>query len=196
MEPKPTRELALQAVETLLRFIGEDPEREGLRETPKRVLASFEELYGGYKANPAEMLKTFRDGGEDVDEMIVQRNIPFFSMCEHHMLPFHGVVHLAYIPNHLIVGLSKLARLVEVFARRLQVQERMTNQIADALMEGLSPKGAACVVEATHLCMVQRGVKKHCSDTITSALRGGFRKAETRSEFLNLIHSGSNRPSC
>ncbi|MCB1049985.1 MAG: GTP cyclohydrolase I FolE [Acidobacteria bacterium] len=188
--PKST---ARKSVVNLLRFMGEDPEREGLLETPDRVLRSYEELFGGYHMDPGQVLKTFRDGSEDVDEMVVQRNIQFFSMCEHHMLPFFGMAHVAYVPNNAIVGLSKLARLVEVFGRRLQVQERMTNQIVDALMEHLKPRGAACVIEATHLCMVQRGIKKHRSDTITSALRGCFKVAETRAEFLNLIKSDGQR---
>ena len=143
---------------------------------------------------PPAVFKTFRDGSERVDEMVVQRNIPFFSNCEHHMLPFFGVAHVAYVPDSEIIGLSKLARLVDVYARRLQVQERMTNQIADAVMTHLKPKGAACVIEATHLCMVQRGIKTHLSDTTTSALRGMFLEGATRSEFLNFIQHPPRRP--
>lgn len=184
---RPDQAEALAAVRTILRYIGEDPDREGLLETPNRVLRSYQELYAGYGKDPEPILKTFRDGGEDNDEMIVQRNIPFYSMCEHHMLPFVGVAHLAYLPNERILGLSKLARLVEIYARRLQVQERMTTQITNALMDSLQPKGAACVIQATHLCMAQRGVSKHNSETITSSLKGCFRDAKTRSEFLNFI---------
>ena len=152
------RDSASQAVRTLLQYLGENPDREGLLETPERVLKSYDELFGGYEQDPAQILKTFKDGGESVDEMVIQRNIQFFSMCEHHMIPFFGVAHVAYLPREEIVGLSKLARLVEVYARRLQVQERMTTQITRALMEHLKPKGAACVIQATHLCMVQRGI--------------------------------------
>ena len=193
MKPVSERE-AQEAVTTLLRFIGEDPSREGLRETPLRVVRSFQELFGGYATNPESVFKTFRDGGEKVDEMVIQRNIPFFSNCEHHMLPFFGVAHVAYVPEDEIIGLSKLARLVDVFARRLQVQERMTNQIADALVKYLKPKGAACVIEATHLCMVQRGIKKHMSDTTTSALRGVFLESATRAEVLRFTQQGPRVP--
>lgn len=175
------------AVKTILTYIGENPDREGLAETPDRILRSYTDLYSGYNQDPGKVLKTFGDGGEDVDEMILQRNIPFFSMCEHHMLPFFGVAHVAYVPENRIVGLSKLARLVEVFARRLQVQERMTSQITQALMTTLNPRGAACVIQASHLCMFQRGIKKHSSDTVTSSLKGCFRNPETRTEFLELI---------
>lgn len=192
---KPTKDEVRQAVRTILGYIGEDPNREGLRETPDRILRSFKELYSGYGVEVTPIMKTFRDGGEDNDEMIVQRNIHFFSMCEHHMLPFVGVAHVAYLPEKKIVGLSKLARLVEVYARRLQVQERMTCQIANALMETLKPKGAACVIHATHLCMAQRGVGKHHSDTITSSLRGCFKDdPNTRSEFLKFIASDRHQP--
>ncbi len=187
MTKQELRPQALEAVDTLLRYIGENPEREGLIETPERVIKSYDEIFGGYKMEPSRILKTFRDGSESVDEMVIQRNIHFFSMCEHHMIPFFGVAHVAYVPEKEIVGLSKLARLVEVYARRLQVQERMTTQITQALMTHLKPKGAACVIQATHLCMVQRGIKKHQSDTITSSLEGVFRSGKTRSEYLNLI---------
>lgn len=191
---KPTIEEARNAVRTILSFIGDDPDREGLLETPDRVIRSFSEVYGGYSQDVSTVMKTFHDGGEDVDEMIVQRNIPFFSMCEHHMMPFFGAAHIAYVPDRAIVGLSKLARLVEVYARRLQVQERMTTQITAALMRHLKPKGAACVIEATHLCMVQRGVRKHKSDAITSSLRGCFKDGDTRAEFLNFIsHNVGNQ---
>jgi len=184
-----TDEQVRQAIRTILNYIGEDPDREGLLETPDRILRSLGELYGGYKEEPEKILKTFKDGGEDVDEMIIQRNIPFFSMCEHHMLPFFGVAHVAYLPEDRIVGLSKLARLVDIFAQRLQVQERMTSQITEALMTHLQPKGAACIVQAAHLCMFQRGIRKHHSDTITSSIKGCFRDAKTRAEFHRLIQN-------
>lgn len=191
---RPSEDAVRQAVRTILSFIGENPDREGLAETPSRLLRSYKELYAGYGQEVKPILKTFRDGGEANDEMIVQRNIPFTSMCEHHMLPFVGVVHVAYLPEDRIVGLSKLARLVEVYARRLQVQERMTTQITHALMKYLKPKGAACVIQATHMCMIQRGVNKHHSETVTSSLKGVFRNALTRSEFLNFIRSSRNTP--
>ncbi len=189
-----SKEEVKSALRTILSYIGEDPDREGLLETPDRILRSYDELYGGYRMDAGAVLKSFRDGAENMDEMVVQRNIPFFSMCEHHMLPFFGVAHIAYVPENTIVGLSKLARLVEVFARRLQVQERMTTQITDALMKNLKPKGAACVIQAAHLCMAQRGINKHHSDTITSSIQGCFRDAKTRSEFLNHISHDSVRP--
>ena len=191
MSEKPGKEEAMAAVRTILSYIGENPDREGLLETPARVVKSLAELYKGYGQDPAPIMKTFKDGSEDVDEMVIQRNIPFFSTCEHHMLPFFGVAHVAYLPDKRIVGLSKMARLVDLFSRRLQVQERLTNQVADAMMETLSPKGAACVIQATHLCMIQRGVAKHHTDTITSCVRGCFKNAKTRSEFLDLIKFGA-----
>ena len=194
MSESVTKEQAHDAVRTILKYIGEDPNREGLLETPARVVRSYAELYGGYGKDPGPILKTFKDGGEKADEMVLQRNISFFSTCEHHMLPFFGVAHVAYLPSKSIVGLSKLARLVEVYARRLQVQERMTNQITDALMAELQPRGAACVIQATHLCMVQRGVAKHNTDTITSCLRGSFLEHKTRAEFFELTKLATLRP--
>lgn len=193
-ENRPEENDVEQAIRTLLLYIGEDPNREGILDTPKRVLKSYSEIFSGYQQDVGPILKTFCDGGEDMDEMVVQRNINFFSMCEHHMLPFFGVAHVAYVPRQRIVGLSKLARLVEVFARRLQVQERMTTQITSALMTYLQPRGAACVIEATHLCMVQRGIKKYRSDTITSSLKGCFLDRDTRAEFLRFIQHDTTRP--
>ncbi|MDJ0837483.1 MAG: GTP cyclohydrolase I FolE [Acidobacteriota bacterium] len=190
---RPSKDEVRQAVRTILSYIGENPNREGLQETPDRLVRSYGELYRGYQTEIKSIMKTFTDGAEQADEMVIQRNIPFFSMCEHHMLPFVGVAHIAYLPDKKIVGLSKMARLVEVFARRLQVQERMTAQISEALMTYLQPKGAACVIEATHLCMAQRGVSKSHSDTVTSSLRGVFKEAKTRSEFLNFITSDTRR---
>lgn len=164
--------------------------REGLRETPKRVVKSFMELYGGYALDPKKILgTTFRQEGYAYDEMVLLKNIELYSTCEHHMLPFYGRAHVAYIPNgNRVVGLSKLARLVDAFSRRLQIQEKLTNQIADAINEILEPQGAAVVIEAKHHCMCSRGVGKQNSSMTTSALRGVFKdKVEVRQEFLNLI---------
>ena len=164
--------------------------REGLRETPGRVAKAYEHWFSGYKQDPADLLKTFKDGAADYDEMILVRSIPFYSHCEHHMAPFFGTIDVAYIPNSRIVGLSKLPRLVDVFARRLQVQERMTTQIADAIMEHLEPKGCGVIARARHLCMESRGIQKQGCETFTSALRGVFlAQAETRSEFFQLTRS-------
>lgn len=163
-------------------------EREGLKETPRRVDHAFDKLFSGYGKNPADLATTF--DGEDYDEMIVVKDIELYSFCEHHMLPFYGKVHIGYIPDGKIIGLSKMPRLVEIFARRLQNQERLTTQIADALMEVLKPKGVAVVIEAKHFCMMARGVEKQMSAVTTSALRGWFKKnAPTREEFLRLIKS-------
>ena len=169
----------------LIRFIGDDPDREGLKDTPDRVVRSYAELFAGYQVDPASVLKTFKDGA--CDELVLVKGISFTSTCEHHMLPFFGEAHVAYIPNGRIVGLSKLARLVEVFARRLQVQERLTEQITAALDEHVKPKGAACVIEARHSCMMCRGVKNPSAVMVTSSLTGQFRDAEVRQEFLSLI---------
>lgn len=174
-------------VTTLLQGIGEDPEREGLVKTPERVARSLRFLTKGYREDPEEMLRkaVFT---ESYDEMVLVRDIDLFSMCEHHMLPFFGKAHVAYIPDGKIVGLSKLARVVEVFARRLQVQERLTQQIRDAIQEVLNPKGVGVVIEARHMCMVMRGVEKLNSVTTTSAMSGEFMNSEsTRGEFLRLI---------
>ena len=170
----------------VLENIGEDPEREGLLKTPARVAASMEFLTKGYR----EDLETLLNGAifEEADSnMILLRDIEFYSMCEHHMLPFFGKCHVAYIPNGKIVGVSKIARIVDMFARRLQVQERMTGQIADAIEEALNPKGVAVVAEGVHLCMVMRGVEKQHSKMTTSAMRGAFLSAPTRMEMMNLI---------
>jgi GTP cyclohydrolase I len=169
----------------LIRFVGDDPDREGLKDTPDRVVRSYAELFAGYQVDPASVLKTFKDGA--CDELVLVKGISFTSFCEHHMLPFFGEAHVAYIPKGRIVGLSKLARLVEVFARRLQVQERLTEQITAALDEHVKPKGSACVIEARHACMMCRGVKKPSSVMVTSSLTGQFRDAEVRQEFLSLI---------
>jgi GTP cyclohydrolase I len=175
-------------VEKILEYIGENNERDGLKETPKRVAKAFEELFSGYAQDPAEILKTFESDG--YGQMVVVKDVPFFSLCEHHMLPFKGVAHVGYVPKGRILGLSKVARLVHLFARRLQVQERLTDQVADALFsEPLSPHGVMVVVEAEHLCMAMRGVEVSGSTTVTSAIRGCFRDTNegAREEFLALI---------
>lgn len=172
----------------LLRFIGENPYREGLRETPKRVLKAWTEMTSGYNVNIPELMKVFEDGAEQYDGMVLVKDIKIESFCEHHMIPFFGVAHIAYIPDGKIVGLSKLARVADAFARRLQVQERLTTQIANALWENLKPKGVAVVIEARHLCMCYRGVKDPNSTTTTSSLKGAFLdEPATRAEFFNLI---------
>ncbi|NTU53428.1 MAG: GTP cyclohydrolase I FolE [Chlorobiaceae bacterium] len=177
------------AVITLLKGVGEDPEREGLLLTPERVAKSLRFLTQGYRQDPEQMLNkaVFT---ESYDEMVLVRDIDIYSMCEHHMLPFFGKAHVAYIPDGKIVGLSKIPRVVEVFARRLQVQERLTQQIRDAIQHVLNPRGVAVVIEATHMCMVMRGVEKQNSVTTTSAMSGEFMSNQsTRSEFLRLIGS-------
>lgn len=167
--------------------IGEDVYRPGLEETPRRVVAAWAEWTSGYTADPAGILKTFEDGAEGVDEMVAVVDIPFYSHCEHHLAPFFGTATIAYVPSQRIVGLSKLSRLLDVFARRLQVQERLTNQIVDALMEHLQPRGAACKIKARHLCMESRGVRQQGHHTVTTALRGVFKdQPETRAEFLTM----------
>ena len=172
----------------LLQYIGEDPNRGGLQETPKRFLKAWKEYTKGYKQNPAEVLKTFKDGAEGYDEMVLVKDIPIYSHCEHHLAPFFGVAHVAYIPGKHIVGLSKIARVVDIFMRRLQVQERLTNQIAEALMTHLLPKGVAVVLDCRHFCMECRGVNLQGVSTVTSKLTGHFMKEpETRKEFFDLI---------
>ena len=178
------------AVRAMLRAIGEDPEREGLRETPRRIAAMYAELFSGLHANPLDLLTVGFDDDRH-KEMVIVKDIPFESMCEHHFLPMHGLAHVGYIPHGRIVGISKIARLVETLARRPQVQERLTSQVADLLMQGLRPRGAAVVIEATHLCMTMRGVRKPGSRVVTSATRGIFREnASTRAEFMSLIGHG------
>lgn len=176
-----------RAVREILEAIGEDPDREGLRETPRRVANMYEEIFGGLEKDPAAHIKIFSEA--DNDEMVVVRDIPLYSMCEHHLLPFVGKAHIVYIPaDGKIIGLSKLARIVDNFARRPQVQERLTSQIADFLLERLHPKGVAVVVEAEHFCMTMRGARAAGALTRTSALRGSIRSdARTRAEALSLI---------
>ena len=179
--------VAHEAVRSIIRLIGDDPDRPGLRDTPARVFRAWKELFAGYTTDPAALLKTFDD--IDNDEMIVLRNCNFQSWCEHHMLPFSGVAHVGYLPEKgRVVGLSKLARLVDCFALRLQVQERMTVEVADALLHGVRAKGVGVVVEAAHSCMSCRGVRKPGATMVTCALRGVFKSdAKTRAEFMTLV---------
>lgn len=177
-----------KAVRDLLVAIGEDPNRDGLRETPARMARAYRELFAGLQQRPEDVLQTTFDAGHD--ELVIVKDIPFYSVCEHHLVPFHGEAHVGYIPNATgrITGLSKLARLVDVYARRPQVQERLTSQVADSLMEILEPTGVIVVIEAEHLCMAMRGVRKPGSKTITSAVRGALlRSAASRSEAMSLI---------
>lgn len=177
-------------ITALLEAIGEDPNREGLRETPERVMKAWRHWCSGYHVDPPAMLKTFADGASGCDEMVVVRNIETYSHCEHHMAPFFGVAHVAYIPSGRIVGLSKIARVVDAYSRRLQVQERLTNQIADCINEALSPIGVGVVIEAKHFCMCSRGVAKQGSTTTTSALRGAIKdEASARAEFFSLCRT-------
>ena len=171
---------------SVLRLIGEDPDREGLLKTPERVAKALQVLTRGYREDPAEVLRSamFR---EDYSQMVIVRDIDFYSLCEHHMLPFFGKVHVAYIPNGYITGLSKIARVVDIFSHRLQVQERMTLQIKECIQNTLSPLGVMVVVEAEHMCMQMRGVEKPHAITTTSDFTGAFRQAKTRQEFMNLI---------
>jgi GTP cyclohydrolase I len=170
----------------ILERLGEDPKRDGLVATPARVEKAMAYLTKGYDEDPNQILRgaLFE---VDYDEMVIVKDVEMFSLCEHHMLPFFGKVHVAYIPNGKVIGLSKIARLVEVFARRLQVQERMTRQIADAIQEAIAPQGVGVVIEARHLCMMMRGIEKQNSSTVTSAMVGCFRAKETRAEFLSLV---------
>lgn len=180
-------------VEHILTEIGENPEREGLLKTPKRVAKAYEYLTSGYTKDINKVLNG-AIFNEEYDEMVLVRNIDFYSMCEHHMLPFFGKVHIAYIPDGKIVGLSKLPRIVEVYARRLQVQERMTKEIADTINTYLKPKGVAVVSEAYHMCMMMRGVEKQNSSTTSSTMHGVFKNdPKTRVEFLSLIRTGDSR---
>lgn len=179
-----------KAVTSIIQSIGENPKREGLLETPRRVAEMYAELFAGMDMDPLAELQVGYELGHR--EMIVLKDIPFYSMCEHHLLPFFGVAHIGYIPDASgrVVGISKLARVVEIFARRPQIQERMTTQIADAVMDGLQPQGVAVVCKAEHLCMVMRGVKKPGTNIVTSAIRGLFRnRAASRAEFFSLIQN-------
>jgi len=180
------------SIRELIKQVGEDPDRDGLADTPRRVSKAFRELTRGYQQDPHEVL---RSALFDVsyDEMVIVKDIEVFSLCEHHLLPFFGKIHIAYIPNKKVIGLSKTARLVDIFARRFQIQERLTQQIAETIQEAIKPAGVGVVCEAQHLCMMMRGVEKQHSSTITSAMLGEFRtNHQTREEFLSLISTNRN----
>lgn len=185
--PRPTRSEAEQAVRTLLAYVGDNPDREGLLETPKRVVSAYEELYSGYREDPVEVLdRTFAEMGT-YDDLVLVRNIPFHSHCEHHMMPFWGRAHIAYLPVERVVGLSKLARLIDVYALRLQTQEHLTSQVVNAIEAVLKPRGIAVMLEAEHTCMSMRGVEKHGSSTVTTQFTGLFRDdASRQAKFLSL----------
>ena len=174
------------AVISIIEAIGDDPSREGLVDTPRRIAEMYADIFGGIDEDPEEHLKIgFEEGHQ---EMVIAKDIPFYAMCEHHFLPFHGTAHIGYIPNGRVVGVSKLSRIVEVFARRPQLQERLTTQVADTMVKVLQPKGVAVIVEVEHLCMTMRGIRKPGSKMVTSAMRGLLReRAATRAEFLTLI---------
>jgi GTP cyclohydrolase I len=187
---KPTREQAMDAVRTLLRWAGDDPSREGLQDTPKRVVKAYEEFFKGYGEDPDVILdKVFREV-DGYDDMVLVRDIPFYSHCEHHMVPFTGKAHIAYYPTDGVVGLSKLARLVDVYGRRLQTQETMTAQIINAMNHALNPRGVAVYIEAEHMCMSMRGVQKQGSSTITTQFSGVFRDDPAeQARFFQMVHS-------
>ena len=185
---KPSREEAMKAVTTLIEWAGDDPKSEGFVETPKRVVKAYEEFFAGYEQDPEEILqKTFKEV-EGYDEMVLVKDIAVESHCEHHIVPILGKAHVAYIPNNRVVGISKLARIVDVFGKRLQTQETMTQQIANTIENVLKPKGVAVVIDASHQCMSTRGIHKTESSTVTSSMRGIFKEnPTTRNEFLNFI---------
>ena len=187
---RPSREQAMEAVKTLLAYTGDDPSREGLVDTPKRVIKAYDEFFAGYKEDPVEVLSRTFEQVEGYDEMVIVKGIRVESHCEHHMVPIIGVAHVGYIPNKKVVGISKLARMVDLFGKRLQTQETMTAQIADTIEKVLNPKGVAVVIDAAHMCMTTRGIHKTETSTVTSRMLGTFRKnANTRAEFMNLISS-------
>jgi GTP cyclohydrolase I len=185
---RPSREEAEAAVRTLIAYTGDNPEREGLVETPKRVVRAYDELFAGYRQNPAEVLARTFSEIDSYDDLVLVRDIPFNSHCEHHMIPFTGKAHIAYMPVGEVVGLSKLARLIDIFAKRLQTQEHLTAQVANAIEEGLKPRGVAVMLEAEHMCMSLRGVQKHGSSTVTTKFSGSFRDDPAEQvRFMTLI---------
>jgi GTP cyclohydrolase I len=196
-QPRPSRSEAEAAVRTLLAFIGENPEREGLRDTPKRVIKAYAELFAGYDQSPEEVLDRVFSEVEGYRDLVLVKDIPFHSHCEHHMVPFVGKAHIAYYPTDGVVGLSKLARLVDLYGRRLQTQETMTAQVCTALEKSLDPRGVAVLVEAEHMCMSMRGVFKQGSSTITTEYRGTFRDDPAeQAKFLSLLGLGRNAIRC
>lgn len=186
---RPTREEAEEAVRTLLRWAGENPGREGLLDTPARVVRSYGELFSGYEKDAEDILSRVFEEVEGYDDMVLVKDIAFTSHCEHHMVPFTGKAHIAYFPNKGVVGLSKLARVVDVFARRLQTQETMTSQIADAITRALKPRGLAVLVEAEHMCMSMRGVQKPGASTVTSRFTGLLTQPEEQARFFTMVHT-------
>ena len=190
---RPSRQKAEEAIETLLLWAGDDPRREGLLDTPKRVAAAYEDWFKGYQQDPVDYLKRTFEEVEGYDEMIVLRDISFESHCEHHMAPIIGVAHVGYLPSNKVVGISKLARVVEAFARRFQVQEKLTAQIANCIEDVLKPRGVGVVIDASHQCMTTRGIHKSGVSMVTSQMLGAFRKdARTRTEFLTMIGNKSH----
>ena len=190
---RPSAEEAMEAVKTLLAYAGDDPLREGLLETPKRVIKSYDEFFGGYHEDPEEVLAKTFEQVEGYDEMVIVKGIRVESHCEHHMAPIIGVAHVGYIPDNRVVGISKLARIVDIFGKRLQTQETMTAQVADTINNVLKPKGVAVVIDAAHQCMTTRGIHKTETSTVTSRMLGAFKEnASTRTEFMNLIDSNKD----
>ncbi len=190
--PRPTREQAERAVRTLIEFVGENPDREGLQDTPKRVVKSYEELFSGYLYDPADILARTFEEVEEYDEIVLLRDVKFESFCEHHMLPIIGSAHVAYFPNDRVVGISKLARVIDAYAKRMQIQERLTAQIAQAIETVLQPRGVAVVIESEHHCMSTRGVRKSGVSMVTTRMLGCFKEdPERRREFYNLLGKSS-----
>ena len=195
MKVPPSMGEGVLAVRTLLEYTGDDTTRQGLRETPERVMRAFREWFSGYEADPAEVLKVFDDGGEGYTGVLFQGSIPFYSTCEHHLATFHGFAHFAYIPDGRVVGLSKIPRLINVFARRLQVQERLTRQVVDAFMDNVDCRGCGIVVQARHMCMESRGIRIPGTVTTTSDLRGIFLEdPAVKAEFLDLVKNEQAKP--
>ncbi len=178
-----------EAIKKIFEYLGENPEREGLKDSPSRIVKSWERLFGGYLQDPKDILTTFEeDNVIPYNQIILLKDIEFYSTCEHHFLPFTGKAHVAYIPEHKIIGISKLARILEIFARRLQIQERIGNEVSETIMTALGAKGAACIIEAKHFCMTCRGVEKQNSVMVTSSLKGAFlENSKTRQELMSLI---------
>lgn len=187
-DERPSREEAEAAVLTLLKWIGDDPAREGLRETPARVVKAYEEMFGGYETDPSDVLgRTFEEVA-GYDDIVLVKDIDFHSHCEHHMVPIIGKAHVAYLPHDRVLGLSKIVRVVDIFARRLQTQEAMTSQIATAIDDALAPRGVAVMLEAEHMCMAMRGVRKNGSTTVTTRFTGSFEDPAWQSRFTDLVH--------